>query len=135
MFVIFVAGDPKPQGSKTAYVRGNRAVLVEANKFLPAWRSKVTTALTEAHRGTEPLFADAVMTTLHFYFNRPKTNKRQFMTTKPDKDKLERAINDCLTKANIVRDDSYIVQTFSEKHYADDDNPAGVLITIRSLST
>ncbi len=110
-------------------------MLVEANKQLPAWRSQVTEALRTAYQGTEPLFPDAVITEVSFWLTRPRTNKRTHMTTKPDKDKLIRAINDCLTQANIIKDDSYIIRTCSEKAYADEDHPAGVLITIRSLNT
>ena len=49
MIQAFVPGIPQPQGSKNAYVRGGRAVLVEANKNLPAWRQIVTEKLDAAN--------------------------------------------------------------------------------------
>ncbi len=131
MIRLFVAGEPKPQGSKTAYVRGNRAVLVEANKALPGWRRTVESALN-ALAVDEPI-DEAVSIQLDFYLTRPASNKRPAMTTKPDIDKLERAILDCLTRTGILRDDSLVVDLLGTKHYADE-HPAGVRIEIHRIN-
>mgnify|MGYP000482845664 FL=1 len=68
----------------------------------------------------------------HFYIARPKTNKRLYPTTKPDLDKLTRAIGDCLTKAMIIQDDSYVIEWNARKSYADT-MPTGVLLTIETF--
>jgi crossover junction endodeoxyribonuclease RusA len=128
MFTIFIPGTPKPQGSKNAYVRSGRAVMVEANKHLPEWRK----AVVEALQGRTEHFEDAVLVEVAFWMPRPKTNKRKHPTTKPDVDKLQRAIGDCLTQAGIIKDDSYIVEWNARKMYADY-HPAGVTISIYEM--
>ena len=45
--LLSVTGRPAPQGSKNAYVIGKRAVMVEASKHLPAWRTAVVGAVSE----------------------------------------------------------------------------------------
>lgn len=130
MLKLFIPGTPRPQGSKTAYVRGGRAVMVEANKHLPEWRQ----AVYEALKASGVKFDDAVTVMATFYLPRPKTNRRSKMTTKPDVDKLQRAIGDCLTKAGTIVDDSYIVCWQASKHY-DDDLPAGVSLVIEACDT
>lgn len=104
--------------------------MVEANKHLPEWRQAVYEALSAS--GVK--FDDAVTVMATFYLPRPRTNKRPRMTTKPDIDKLQRAIGDCLTKAGTIKDDSYIVCWQASKHY-DDDLPAGVSLVIESCDT
>ena len=130
MLKLFIPGTPRPQGSKTAYVRGGRAVMVEANKNLPEWRQ----AVYEALKASGVKFDDAVTVMATFYLPRPKTNRRNRMTTKPDVDKLQRAIGDCLTKAGTIVDDSYIVCWQASKHY-DDDLPSGVSLVIEACDT
>jgi len=130
MLELFIAGEPKPQGSKTAYVRNGRAVLVEANKALPGWRVKVETALAKERddKGLE-MAPGAVEVQLEFYLPRPKSNKRESMTTKPDIDKLARGILDCLVRQRYLVDDSYVVSLVAAKSYADDVLP-GVMVKI-----
>lgn len=130
MLELFIAGVPRPQGSKNAYKRGTRVVMVEANKHLPEWRQAVYEALKASGKSFEG--AVTVMTT--FYLPRPKTNKRLYATTKPDVDKLQRAIGDCLTKAGTIVDDSYIVTWNAAKAYADGVTP-GVLIFVEGCDT
>lgn len=127
---IFIAGTPKPQGSKTAFNRGSRIVMIEANKALPAWRLHVVNQLRMklAETGGQP-FPDGVTVFAHFYLPRAKTNKRQHPTQKPDADKLARAIGDALTIAGVIRDDSCIVEWNIRKSF-DDNHPAGVEITV-----
>lgn len=124
MLELFIAGVPRPQGSKNAYKRGTRVVLVESNKHLPEWRQ----AVYEALRASGKQFEGAVTVMATFYIPRPKTNKRLYATTKPDVDKLVRAIGDCLTKAGTIIDDSYIVTWNAAKAYADGVEPGARII-------
>lgn len=130
MLELFIAGVPRPQGSKNAYRRGTRVVMVEANKHLPEWRQ----AVYEALRASGKQFDGAVTVMATFYIPRPKTNKRLYATTKPDVDKLVRAIGDCLTKAGTIVDDSYIVTWNAAKAYADGVEP-GVRIIVEGCDT
>jgi crossover junction endodeoxyribonuclease RusA len=130
MITVFVPGVPRPQGSKNAYKRGSRVVMVEANKHLPEWRQ----AVYEALRAEETQFDGAVTVMTTFYLPRPKTNKRLRATTKPDLDKLQRAIGDSAVKAGTIVDDSYIVTWNAAKAYADGVEP-GVLIIIEGCDT
>lgn len=131
MLRIFVKGEPKPQGSKSGFIRGTRVVLVEANKSLPGWRNTVEQALRDAWEAQEAI-TEAVSIELTFWLTRPATNRREAMTTKPDLDKLERAILDSLTRAGIIKDDSLVVDLVASKHYADDNLP-GVLIELSRI--
>jgi len=130
MLELFIAGVPRPQGSKNAYKRGTRVVLVESNKHLPEWRQ----AVYEALRASGVKFDGAVMVMTTFYLPRPKTNKRFYATTKPDLDKLQRAIGDSAVKAGTIVDDSYIITWNATKTYADGVKP-GVLIFIEGFDT
>jgi len=133
MLELFIPGIPRPQGSKNAYKRGSRVVMVEANKHLPEWRQAVYEALI-APEIKDAKFHGAVTVMATFYIPRPKTNKRLYATTKPDLDKLLRAIGDCLTKAGTIIDDSYIVTWNAAKAYADGVEP-GVRILVEGCDT
>lgn len=129
---FWVPGIPIPQGSKQAYVPRNmqRAVLVDANADkLKPWRTQVLVVANEAWDGREPLDED-VCVHIEFVFPRPashfrtgkhagelKPNAPTYKNTKPDKDKLERAINDALTNAGVLRDDCRVVDGGSRKVY------------------
>jgi len=129
MFQIFIPGEPKPQGSKQGFIRGNRVVLVEAQKQLPAWRDHMTRML-ELKQLEQPIaFTTATNVALTFWLPRPKSVKRQFATGTYDIDKLTRAVLDSITKAGVWRDDSDVVDLTVRKTY-DDLHPAGVLISI-----
>ena len=104
--------------------------MVEANKHLPEWRQ----AVYEALKATGKQFDGAVTVMATFYIPRPKTNKRLYATTKPDVDKLVRAIGDSLTKAGTIIDDSYIVTWQAGKAYADGVQP-GVRIIVEGCDT
>ena len=131
MLRIVVEGEPKRQGSISGFIRGNRVVLVEANKSLPGWRTQVETALKDSWEGFEPI-TEAVSIELTFWLTRPASNRREAMTTKPDLDKLERAILDCLVRAGVLKDDSLVVDLVASKHYADENRP-GVLIELSRI--
>lgn len=90
--------------------------MVEANKNLPAWRKAVAAAAREVHKG-EPL-DEPLITRLDFYLPKPKKPRWLVPATAPDIDKLERAINDGLQDGGLIKNDSRVVQSITEKHYA-----------------
>jgi len=130
-FGIDIAGAARPQGSKSAYVINNRAVLVESNKDLKKARAGVSAVIYgEAYREKwapieRPHGARVLVV---FYFEPPKSwskKKRELAiageiphTVKPDTDKLTRYLLDAITDAgNVWEDDSQVYSIDAEKAY------------------
>jgi Holliday junction resolvase RusA-like endonuclease len=112
-FGFTVYGRPAPQGSKTAYVRGGRAVMVESSKYLPEWRSAVMLAANVALNASMDVtpFSEPVKLEVEFFLERPKKSKyADYPGGKPDLDHLVRAVGDSLTQAGVLADDSLIVE-------------------------
>lgn len=136
MLDFFAEGTPVPQGSKNAYVRGGRAVLVDANPRLKAWRSAVRSAAEAAiaEAGWETL-DEPCRVYLGFTMPRPKRPRWGLPAVKPDLDKLTRAVFDALTDAGVWRDDSRVVSMEVAKRSADDEGAVpGVWVEVRGLS-
>ena len=129
MFELFIAGDPRPQGSKKAFNRGAHIVLVEANKDLPAWRDHMKRMFELKMMELDNRFDTAVSVSLTFWLTRPKTVTRQYATKTYDIDKLTRAVLDSLTQGGVIQDDSNVVDLTARKTYADN-HEAGVLVTL-----
>ena len=131
-----VVGDPVPQGSLRAFSRqGGRPWLTSDNKRTRPWKDAVTWAASEALRftATEP-----VAVRLSFRVRRPKghTGKRGLLPsaptypgTKPDLDKLVRAVLDSLVEAKVLADDALVASIVASKSYADDVAP-GVRVRV-----
>ena len=116
---FIVEGTPAPQGSKKAYVRGTRAVLVESSKKVPVWRAQVAAAARAVMGDTEP-FTTPVRVEVVFWMARPASvseKKRPLPTVYPDIDKLSRALLDGMTKI-IYRDDALVVDLVASKRYS-----------------
>lgn len=133
MHEFCVMGTPEPQGSAKAFVRGKRAIITSDNKDLAAWRQAVR---YEAQRYVEKYglsCADAkttaVVLDVEFSFQKPKSTAKSVVvkTTRPDLDKLIRAIGDAL-KGIIYADDGQINMIVAEKKFAQAGQQAGVLI-------
>jgi len=129
MFQLFVAGDPRPQGSKKAFNRGGRIVLVEANKDLPAWRETMRKAFELKGMELDTRFETAISVSLTFWLKRPKSVKRQYATGTYDLDKLTRSCFDSLQQSGVIQNDSNVVDLTARKLY-DDLHESGVLVTI-----
>ena len=117
-FGFTVFGRPAPQGSKTAYVRGGRAVMVESSKYLPEWRSAVMLAAQLALNESMDVtpFSEPVKLEVSFFLERPAKSKyADYPGGKPDLDHLVRAVGDSLTQAGVLLDDSLIVEIDARK--------------------
>lgn len=124
---INVFGEPIPQGSKSVTKSG---IMFEANKKLKPWREKVKAEAELAMSSLGALPSEKPIRLLvKFYFLRPKshyrTGKRSlflrdsspgYKTSKPDLDKLVRAIGDALTGV-VFKDDSQVVCIIAHKSY------------------
>jgi crossover junction endodeoxyribonuclease RusA len=135
---FFVPGIPEPQGSKTVVGRGKATRAIEDNPQLPAWRTEVSNAAARLW-GRDPLPPRvAVAASLTFVFPRPnyhfgargvapRWSGPQRVFTKPDLDKLVRAVCDAMQSGGVVSNDSQIaefVEPFG-KWYADPGQPWG----------
>lgn len=131
---FFVAGTAAPQGSKRHVGNG---VMIEMSKNLPRWRKAVaweaTAALGHTVRLTEPYTSARV--TLGFVLVRPKAHYRtngeinpRFVdakpTTRPDLDKLTRAVFDGLTQGGLLEDDARVHTLIASKVYVNPNLPA-----------
>jgi crossover junction endodeoxyribonuclease RusA len=128
MFEIFVPGEPRPQGSKKAFQRGLKIVLVEANKELPAWREQMRKAFEMKMLERDTPFSTAVSVSITFWLTRPKSVKRQYATGTYDIDKLTRAVLDSL-QDNVLTNDNLVVDLAVRKTYADH-HESGVLVSV-----
>lgn len=113
-----VLGVPVPQGSKRAFVVGNRAVVTEDSKRSAPWRDSVAAAGVAAMGGL-PALDGPLQVTIQFRMPRPRSVKRLHPSVKPDIDKLARAVLDGLTAAAVIVDDSRVISLTAEKVYAE----------------
>jgi Holliday junction resolvase RusA-like endonuclease len=129
-----VHGVPAPQGSKTSWG-------AEANPRTRPWRAAVTAEGALAMKEAEPIIGP-VHIVAEFVFPRPKSHFRTgrnehllreraptHHSSKPDLDKLLRAIGDALTGV-VIRDDSQIVSWDTFKRYG---VGARVILTVSAL--
>lgn len=131
---VRVYGVPAPQGSKTAFVRGGRAVVVDGSSAvgrqkLSSWRSEVA---RECHneRPSEPL-SGPLFVNIIFFMPKPKSapKGKVWCDKKPDIDKLIRSTFDAMTGV-IYNDDSQVVAINARKAYASSEEPPGAIITV-----
>ena len=134
-----VIGVPTPQGSKQAFVRGGRAVVVDAgsqtsrNKHAQ-WRAAVAQRAQEARNGALPL-SGPVAVEMRFWMPLVKSDPhRSRHTTTPDLDKLIRAVLDSLTNSAIIADDSLVYSVDASKFYARNGHFTGVSVVILDMS-
>lgn len=141
MTTFFVYGEPRPQGSKTPLpTKGGKVVMVEGGNDLARernrnWRQDVAHAARLAH-GNQPPMDGPLRVTLRFVFPRPKSAKRdaRWKDTRPDIDKLERAVLDALKVGGVIVDDARVAQVSKSKELADRDGrePVGVTVAVVS---
>lgn len=123
MLEMLIIGEAKPQGSKTGYLnpKTGRIILTEASKALKPWRDHAAKAMRIQAKdaGWSKLPAhQAVKVTLHFGMKAPVKTVRMLHTTKPDLDKLVRAMLDAASMAEIWADDNQVVEIVARKDYA-----------------
>lgn len=136
---IWVPGLPVPQGSIRAFQqKGMRfPKLTSTSKGLKEWRSMVSTALVSFLGNSKPPFqtiTGPVAIELDFRLPKPKSapkRKRTWPITRPDLDKLIRAVMDSLSGV-VVRDDSQITEIVARKAWPE--TTPGVRIQIWEVS-
>ena len=140
MISFFVAGTPKPQGSKRAFVNqytGKASLSESAGEPLKDWRYNVGVVARDTMDGAV-IINGPVACRVTFYLPRPKghylkSGLREDAPThrdkKPDVDKLLRAVLDSLSGV-VWKDDSQVISLLGEKRYADP-HQAGAQIDVR----
>lgn len=139
---FFVAGTPKPQGSKRAFVhpKTRRAILTEsAGAALKDWRYDVKTTAIMKMAGKDMIVTPkAVMLKVNFILPRPvslpKTKPTPLAAKKPDTDKLLRAIGDALTGV-VYSDDSQVIELHGFKRVAELGETPGAHIFVQEVGT
>lgn len=143
----FVPGRPAGKGSLRAFTRkGGGVGLEEGNaKKVRPWMHAVASGALEA--GVRCLDDGAVGLVMFFRLARPKGhygrggNAEKLLpsapasvTTKPDVDKMVRAVMDALTGV-AYRDDCQVVRLDAMKRYADPGEPEGVQLTLTTAES
>lgn len=135
-----VLGLPVAQGSKTAFRAGDRTLIVDAKRAaLGPWREAIASVAAEAI--SEP-YAGPVLVELNFVLPRPKSHFGTganagrvkagapfYVATRPDVDKLARAVCDALTGI-AFRDDAQVAVLHTAKRYGE---PPAVYVRVRTL--
>lgn len=130
---FFVAGEPRPQGSKTPVRMGNRIRLIESSGSSTKKHADWRKTLKETAIGVwkKPPIDGPCSIKLEFYLPRPKARtKERYSSVKPDIDKLCRSVLDGLSDADVLRNDSRVSQLNATKYYANDPSEIGVWIEI-----
>jgi crossover junction endodeoxyribonuclease RusA len=130
-YTFTVYGVPAPQGSIKAFVtkRSRRVILTSDCKKLKPWRQEISGTALAAMNGCPPAAKEVgVGVYVDFFFDRPKSVSKKWpdKTTKPDVDKLLRALFDALTGIAFV-DDSQVVRGGYSKQFG---SPARAVIRV-----
>lgn len=144
---LVVYGTPITQGSKT---KGRYSMYDDNAKTLHPWRTKVRDQAADQCRYYDTL-TGPIRAWLRFTFDRPPSHYRTGRSTShllrpgapaypthlKDVDKLQRAVFDALTAANVWADDGLVVDVRARKFYAGEHElalpRAGVAIVLEEL--
>ena len=145
---INVIGNPIPQGSKVANHHGHGVRDANARKLKP-WRAKLAAAArAAAHADGWETLDGPIRVTIKLSHPRPAAHYRtgrysgllkpdapRWKATRPDADKLARAVLDALTDARVIKDDSRIAWLSVFDMWTNDpDNDGGCLVYVSPLA-
>lgn len=129
-FQAFIAGHPRPQGSKTSFGNGR---MRESSKYVKQWRATMTAIAKGIFHNHPPLEGPLTLQAT-FVMPRAKALSARKPTPphiyKPDLDKLFRAVGDALKDAGVYGDDSQIVSARVDKRVAHYGEQPGVSVQI-----
>jgi len=129
---IVAHGEPASQGSKKAFKRGKKIVLVEMDEKLPEWRAAVQSAAQLAAGAAWQPIDKPVKVTGEIRFRKPATTKfREHPAGPIDLDKAQRAIGDALEKSKVITNDARICHWDIRKVWAEE--VPGMDITISEI--
>lgn len=136
---FFVPGRPAPKGSTRSFVsRAGKLVTKADCARTKPWQASVALAASAAGI---PLVREGVSITLTFRFSRPKSHLKRDgelkptsplgHVSKPDVDKLVRAVMDGLTGIAYV-DDAQVDVIRASKYYTRSGEPEGLWVEVSS---
>jgi len=139
---LTVHGLPQPKGSTKAFVPRRwavnayaagvspRAVVTSDNPKVKGWQLAITAAAVQSRAQTAP-FDGPVSVTCTFALPRPSSYPKRIVhhVTKPDVDKLARAVLDALAGV-LFGDDAAVTELHASKGYAFAGCNPGVVITV-----
>jgi Holliday junction resolvase RusA-like endonuclease len=141
---IDVHGLPVPQGSLVPNPSG-RGLRYANDASLKAWRQSIIAQVIEARpKGWDPTRPISISTTFrfprpvnHFSVSRAKRGHLvpaapEHKTTKPDTDKLIRAVGDSLEQSGLIIGDQQIISINAHKRFVVGDESPGLLLTVIS---
>ena len=145
VLTVTVEGLPAPQGSKAVVpTRDGRIWLRESSDRVKPWRATVKAAAAQA-RGRRAMLTGPIAIEITFLMPRPtghvgtgrnagtlRKSAPMWPVTRPDVDKLARAVLDALS-GTWFHDDSQIVVLTAFKTYAGPNTAAGARITARTV--
>ena len=139
---IWVGGHPRPQGSKTPISRGGRTWLVEKSKYVGAWRDDIARAVKDSGVALGDAPAAVVLTLFmprpkdHYGTGRNSAHLKDsapgYPATRPDVDKLARAVLDAMKTGGAIADDGQVVLLSAGKLWAHEGRQ-GVLIDVKGI--
>lgn len=147
---LFVPGHARTSGSKSGFINPvtGKLVIAPAGKYQKAWQDRVEYAVIQSKYHRMILWTGPIKMELEFTYHRLKGHYRTVKgkltgeikasklnepkTTRPDLDKLVRAVCDPLTM-RVYHDDSQIVLLVASKRFCNPQEPEGVYITIEQL--
>lgn len=144
---LFVPGKPEPKGSTRSFVvtpKGGkpRAVTTSDNPEVGSWQGRIA-ELAKAAMFGRPAFRGPVQVTVRFAIARPRSHYTAtgrlssraplWHTSKPDLDKLERAVLDGLrgkrgAEPVVLADDAIVVAIRSRKAWCDPGHEGAAII-------
>jgi crossover junction endodeoxyribonuclease RusA len=126
---LFVAGEPKPQGSMIAFkTKSGKVLMRHSNNKMGEWRLRIASEVQQIYK--EPPVTDPIEITINFFLKRPKRKNAIMPTTRPDLDKLVRAVLDALTGIAFA-DDSQVLVIKATKVYSD---RMGVYLRVETIT-
>ncbi len=126
----FIPGVPVPKGSMRHVGKGR---MIHDNPDLARWMRTILLVAGRLHRGKDPIDAP-VAVDVTFWMPPPKRPRWRVPATKPDGDKLARALGDGLERAGVLANDSRITDWHVRKRYADKTHPAGARVTVELVA-
>ena len=117
MLTLTVYGVPRPKGSRKFFRHGGST---ESSRHVAGWMTLVASVASRvlAEQADPTIRTTPLTVSVAFYLPRPQRLKGDAAhTTRPDLDKLVRAVFDALTGV-IWRDDAQVCRVLAAKQYA-----------------
>ena len=125
----FVPGKPVPKGTfRPIKVRGKMIGTIK-HKDGEAWEQQIMAFTKEALPPDHEPIDGPVSLAIRFFMPHTKKKTAGWHTTKPDRGKLTRAVEDALERAGVYVNDSRVHMCWATKEYATERGP-GVEIAI-----